>query len=578
LALIELYEALKGDPAIAKALKEYEIRLKQNKSVKVSTVFEKGSSALVESARQSPRLVYPQKSNNDFWELLCQQKFKSFPTYFSKKIDPNSETQRNIVQAYYCIRGCITKALDRELHVNIPSSANIDNIVPWVQDKPKPKSEKSKKGTPSKKGWDLSFIQALVEDPLKKGDFETVINTITGFLNTILQCVCLVKFICGFEEQVSLFDIINNRGEPFDMPDMIRLVLFTHVKKDDHEELNNIWTSAQLTKDDLQYVWNAFYADEKSLASNRLQFQVSNYLEKLTNSEKTPAIMEFANYCADSVKRKTDLGQPTFGDPDFYKVTFLTSNDFKKFIYPVFYALEQKVDDSFHDIKEDIYKYLCNFIVRITIVKEEESKKFANNLPRLAVGLCQIIRDNADNPANILPQIKNKILTGPLNSDIGDEKFKAKFMEFSIKKPHRFAYFVIASIENDISPSKSARALKAYAKSNSSSSNNLEHIYPQTPDKKDWPEYFDPAHKDDRDAYINSFGNLLPLNASANSEIKNVSILTKLQAYKASNLTMVNDLEKKITHDSPVNEWTFDKIKNRTDDLAKLAVKVFSLD
>lgn len=256
----ELYKKLTSDKEINRELKSLDGRLDYS----VAELFANAEKILVD--RKSPNLIYPQATNNEFWTRLCLSRELTDFQKNLKNYDKDSETQKNIVAAFDITRSCISDVLNYD---DFHKGENIE----WI------KTTKKRQGK-----WDISGVKKLVEKHDTRG-FEEVIINFAGLLATLLDCVCLVQFTCTSEQQVSLFDIINNRGEPFDMPDMVRLMLFSHTNKTQHKELNRIWTESKVEHNLLSWVWNAFYADPNNIARNKLQFQIEQELDKQTPSQ-----------------------------------------------------------------------------------------------------------------------------------------------------------------------------------------------------------------------------------------------------------------------------------------------------
>lgn len=552
----EILAALEEKKEIRDELKNLDERLAHGYTV--AKLF--NAAELVLYDRDSPNLVYPQASNNEFWKrLVTAKKLGDFQKALDKH-DKESETQTNIAEAFNVIRRCVSD------YLNYDDFYKGRNIV-WRR----PSQKRAGK-------WDVSGIQRLIAEKDEKG-FEEVIINFAGLLALLIDCVCLVQFSCTSEQQVSLFDIINNRGEPFDMPDMVRLMLFSHTDKTMHDELNKVWTDANVDENLLAWVWNAFYADPVNLAKNKLQFQIEKILdaEEMSPSMATKWAMDFADYCKECSSTLTDIGASfnttLFSDGNFYKVAFLTSNDYVKFSRPILFALEHFVNNV--EEKRKIYHYLLNFIVRITITREKESKVIGNTLPRLAVCICQTIRED-ENSGALLEKIKDLVKKSPIYATVTNDMFIQKFLKFSLDQSSaRFGYLVIGSLENFKSGNKSATNLTYYSNDDAVQSNNLEHIFPQTPVKEFWPE----ADAKDVKECIGMFGNLLPINKSANSKIKNKGVKDKIAVYAEQHLSLWPELEAAIydNTEGTACSWTLDKIRQRTDKLSQEAAKVFSI-
>ena len=565
LVWIEMYSAMMDDPKIKKEIDELDSRL----DFTCKELRQKAEEILTE--RKTPKLIYPQEVNNLFWARLCKC---STSVQFNKQLDQadlNIETQKNIVGAFNSLRKCMAEAID--------DFSEDNQTISWKK---------------TKRSWDLSKLRQMVQDV---NAFEQFMTRFAGLLATILYCVCLVQFRCTATQQVSLFDIINNRGERFDMPDMVRLMLFSRVKQSKHEELNRIWTTAKVNKNILPCVWNAFYAsDEKDLARNKLELQIEDRLSSsgLSDSQRELWVMTFATRCSSSALKLSQVesfNDVLLTDTKFAKVAFITSNDYQKFTHPIYFALEEFIDDSV--LSNKIYSYLLNLVVRITIVKEKDTRVISKTLPGLAINICQQVQlyakqkadaekesldsdENVDKPEDLLKSIKKVVKDSAIYQLVGDEEFVNKFKEFVLPSSMtRFGYLVIASLENALSGASSACTLKYYGKAQEQN-NNLEHIYPQNADKSSWPDC-----DSESAGNIGKIGNFLPLASSANSACGNRSIKDKVTAYAESGLKLWGSLEELIKQsvgNSPSGTWTLEKIDIRTDYLATQAKKVFKLD
>lgn len=567
LVWIEIYHSLLDDPKIKEQIDALDERL----DFGCQDLLHKAKDILTE--RKTPKLIYPQHANNVFWAGLCKCSTAAEFTKHLKTADENNETQKNIVAAFAELRSCMAQAID-----DFPEDAP---TIAW----------KNKKDS-----WDVSKVKTIIKQKRTAG-FEEWMTRFAGLLATLLDCVCLVQFKCTATQQVSLFDIINNRGAKFDMPDMVRLMLFSRVKQSKHEELNRIWTTAKINPTILSWVWNAFYAeDEKDGARNKLELQVEDRLSSgMSDSQKEKWVMDFASrctQCALSLSNIASFSEVSISEDKFSKVAFVTSFDYAKFTNPIYFALEEYIKDD--SLARRIYSYLLNLIIRITIVKQKDTRIVSKTLPGLAINICREVKVYAEKKAavastsdeslkeefkstDLLETIKELVKNSSIYDLVVDGEFKQKLIEYALPNDMtRFGYLVIASIENSMYGKNSASVLKYYGKVQEQN-NNLEHIYPQIPDQSFWPDY----QKSYTDYFIGKIGNLLPLASTMNSSCSNKSISDKMKAYGQSGLKLYDPLKELIDQQvgqSAPGTWTVEKIEKRTEQLAEKAVVVFSLN
>ena len=234
--------------------------------------------------------------------------------------------------------------------------------------------------------------------------------------------------------------------------------------------------------------------------------------------------------------------------------------------------------EGYAPLNQQLYRLFLNFITRLTIVSEKGYKKVGNNLSKLAAFLCEDILREKDSPSQLLETIVTRLLSE--FREVEDKNFREKFLTFSVgSSQSKFGYFVIGSLETESRGNHSSVDLKYYARTTNNDSNNLEHIYPQTPNDRDWPDASG-YEKSVRERFTGLFGNLLPINQKINSAAKNKGINEKMVLYRDSGLSLVKDLEDLVYPNSPDRKngtWNKEKIEHRTEQLADKALKVFSL-
>lgn len=108
---------------------------------------------------------------------------------------------------------------------------------------------------------------------------------------------------------------------------------------------------------------------------------------------------------------------------------------------------------------------------------------------------------------------------------------------------------------------------EAYSNDKHISFESIEHILPQTLDLEKWPHITIAEHAE----WVNTIGNLVPMNQKDNSSNSNEDITTKAERLKKSDWLLARDSLKYMVDD----EWTVESIKNRAADLAKKAIQIW---
>lgn len=146
----------------------------------------------------------------------------------------------------------------------------------------------------------------------------------------------------------------------------------------------------------------------------------------------------------------------------------------------------------------------------------------------------------------------------------GDIEFKEKFEIATVSKSFLARYYLSAIEEqmrgtrgDSLVVNKNARKV------------NLEHILPQNPDNfsSDWPDF----NQETKDEFCFRLGNLTLLRSTLNKKLGNGPYVNKSVEYKKSDLIITNKIPTEYTN------WDVVSIKKRQKQLAKIAVKVWSL-
>ncbi|MCI8456951.1 MAG: DUF262 domain-containing protein, partial [Mammaliicoccus sciuri] len=209
--------------------------------------------------------------------------------------------------------------------------------------------------------------------------------------------------------------------------------------------------------------------------------------------------------------------------------------------YPILLALYYE-----EYTEKDILKVLTaieTVIVRNIVVADENPNTFETKFAEIAYN---ITHHDLDNTESIISELQ--LIT------LNDKEFEERFANLTVKQDQEKRYLLraIDSFEN-----KETQIIK---------DNNIvhiEHIMPQKPSK--WN--VDPEQAEE---YKNRLGNLTLLGEEYNKNASNDTFEKKKEVYKKSKIEMNKELVN-------LEKWTFDDIENRQKNLAKLAVKIWTI-
>ena len=95
----------------------------------------------------------------------------------------------------------------------------------------------------------------------------------------------------------------------------------------------------------------------------------------------------------------------------------------------------------------------------------------------------------------------------------------------------------------------------------------MEHILPKKYSINDWPKF----NNEQLPAFLRRIGNLTILSLKLNDKAANSSLNIKKKYYKDSGIQITKDI-------CQIDEWTPESIKERQENLADIAIKVWNLN
>jgi uncharacterized protein with ParB-like and HNH nuclease domain len=169
---------------------------------------------------------------------------------------------------------------------------------------------------------------------------------------------------------------------------------------------------------------------------------------------------------------------------------------------------------------------------------------------------------------NVLSEIKDKLAKHLPR----DEEFETKFAAHSFKRNQERAKYVLEQFEYYLIVDQGEYVI------NSGNEVHLEHIIPQTIDTKkalkeygDWVTYLGGEALNKHQRYVDRIGNYTLLGQKLNIKASNNPFRSKKKEYKKSNIRLTQNIT------SDYSRFKFKQVDERSDKLAKIAVKIWSL-
>ena len=169
---------------------------------------------------------------------------------------------------------------------------------------------------------------------------------------------------------------------------------------------------------------------------------------------------------------------------------------------------------------------------------------------------------------NILPEIKTRLAKHfPRN-----EEFETKLAVHSFKGNQDRAKYVLEQFEYNLIEDQGEYVI------NSGNEVHLEHIIPQTIDTKkarkeygDWVSYLGSDAINKHSRYVDRIGNYTLLGQKLNIKASNNPFRAKKKEYRKSNIRLTQSIA------TSYSRFKFKQVEERSDELAKIAVKIWGL-
>jgi len=370
----------------------------------------------------------------------------------------------------------------------------------------------------------------------------------------------------------TVFETLNARGKTLAPANLIKNNLLMKAEQQGtNDKVLKIWSNIveELTQyenaDITDFILNSYYSRFGSKSDRTNQKNLFNSIKNLLDKKGISAL-DFASYLEkDCEPYKKLRGYDRSTDKKFTKETIKYIEELNVLnisrVYPLLLTGYEVLEPK------DFQKLVIltvNFAFRYKVVLNES----ADALLRIIMDLsCELRKGSIT-----LDNIKERFL-----SEASDTDFEIEFQRFTPRSA-KLAFYTLKKIEDHLSKRQGITVLEH------SPNQHLEHIMPKCPKESDWPHLFKSGKLDDRhNSYLNRIGNLTILEADINRFIRNKSFEFKnsneeKKDYQNSSLKLPKNIQKYLTKTSSKSVWDFRSIEERSKYLAKLAVKVWSLN
>jgi len=352
-----------------------------------------------------------------------------------------------------------------------------------------------------------------------------------------------------------IFETINDRGRELDTMDLVKNLLFSKVQGSAFEKIKSNWIAMNThlsTLNSSNEFLNAFW-----IARNGKYVKTNLFsLIKEDIKKSSQSALSFSEDIKNAARVYSAIGKPTdsFWD-DFCLETRgnlgLLRTLSAKAINPIIMAALIRFD------KEELNKllrYLVVFQVRYVLIAENHTGKYSK-----AISLMPLrINDGTFNKAiKVAKALKNEDVY------VNDQDFLDAFYTYSPST--KKAKFLLASIEGHSSGNNKII-------NPNSDIVNIEHILPET-SCEEWNEEKSGIGALEYETWSSRLGNLVLSNAKLNKAAKQHSFEKKKEILfsKSEDISMTFELMN-------YEQWTKTEITERQEKLAKLAVKIWSID
>lgn len=395
-------------------------------------------------------------------------------------------------------------------------------------------------------------FRKLIRDALSEG--YTLKGIMAGISSLRVIAIDLESRTAGSESPQVIFESINATGKPLSQADLLRNYLLLEVGIEKQEE----------------YYHSYWLAIEQSVGSNNISDFLNRYLvmrslEKVADGTEYKTFKKvYPTYFIDAKEALTDLRkyaeyyqwikrpETLIGQP---KTVELLNEAAKLRLVPAIPTLMwllEKVKNNEIEFAEfnKVLKIIMDWSFRARVVNKISTGEIGNILLTKILELLKTKPSGKAYSEHLKYELSN-FRTHDIYPT--DEEFKEAFVKYNFYK--NYNQYVQEKLAAQYSNDKHLFL------------ESIEHIMPQTLDAKKWPNISQTDHAE----WVNTIGNLVPMNQPDNSSNSNNGMEIKEENLDKSDWLITREYEKyKID-----GQWTIQSIKNRAKALAELAVKIW---
>lgn len=392
-----------------------------------------------------------------------------------------------------------------------------------------------------------SFINELGDDDQKK-------NRLVSLFRLVTECVVVLRISAqSHTNAYAIFESLNNRGIRLSQADLIKNELLKVALPSEREEIIENWSDARQNVDssailglpDLLHF--SYLSRHSRVKANDLYENVKAYVASASG-----VALSYSRELAEDAAAFDALTEnyDSKWSPDTHSMLTDIKNVLGiKLCYPYLLSAYRKHSKDKEKFESHV-RLVMNFAFRFLKVMDGAVEVLA-----AAVSEASLLVNQGKSAGEVANEVFKK--------HAPDAQFLSMLESASFPST-KLAYFAVYYIERAM--------MKGSVPLPHGLEQNLEHIMPRTPTKKDWPAITDAKEKDPElfKDYLWRIGNLLPLPEAINKSIKNKGINYKIangtgNEYTAAALALVSP--KEVSKYLVSGEWTYESIETRQRDL-----------
>jgi hypothetical protein len=326
------------------------------------------------------------------------------------------------------------------------------------------------------------------------------------------------------EAAFKIFATLNDRGLRLSPPDLLLSHLMEKAPELERKDIRITWTQmiqkmgTHDIHDFLRAMWVSRYGD---LKKDDLFTALKKYIE-----EHQVNSLVFARQCAEECD-------------DYMALATADESELPKDVFPYVRAVTRELSfkpalplllSGYLSLQpsdfEDVAKFTLIFIVRYSIIGNQESSGMEDLLFKLARDIRETVKSADDKLGS--HQARNHV-----------KKSLAEVAPDNTATEKSASELVLEVSEAKYMLMRLARYIQDPEKQVSIGDSNLEHIYPQNPDDGSWGG---PDNQEKMEPYTWHIGNLTIFGKKANRKSENHEYTAKKPRYQASKVTMTNKI------------------------------------